>query len=158
MINKPTPLKRFAALQPLSREHHIVLQCCFAIRMGIKKNVASNLITDYIQWFYEYFFLQHAEKERLLIESLLSNEHEDLLQHFLLDLEQIKSGFESITLNESEVTLFEKKLVEHIRWQERIFFQEIQKNLSSGTIADKAKVLNLNELTSCPNYSPKFWL
>jgi len=51
MPNKP--LKRYKALQPLSKEHHHGLLLSWKLRMGFKKNIEIERMKTYADWFYQ---------------------------------------------------------------------------------------------------------
>lgn len=123
MDNKP--LKRHTALEPLSREHHYGLQLCWKIRTGFKKGVETLRIRNYVVWFYENHLLPHFEVEEKYIFPILGIDN-DLIKRALSEHQKIKR----LALSETEVHKslhsLEDVLEKHIRFEERILFNEIQ--------------------------------
>lgn len=120
------PIHRNEALQPLSREHHQGLLLCWKIRTGFSKKIEISLIKSYADWFYKNHLLLHFEVEEKHVFSILGNDHE-LVKRALAEHRKLRRLFE----NETEVTkslgLIEELLESHIRFEERVLFNEIQK-------------------------------
>jgi hypothetical protein len=47
------PIKRSAALSPLSREHHEGLLFAWKIRQGLQKNIDPERISKFTKWFWD---------------------------------------------------------------------------------------------------------
>ncbi|QCK17065.1 cation-binding protein [Mangrovivirga cuniculi] len=134
MVNKP--IKRHVSLQPVSREHHFGLLLCWKIRTGLSKNVAPERIKNYVDWFYQKHLIPHFQFEENFIFPILGNDHEHI-QKALEDHKKITSLVnQNANLPELLVEI-EKTVEKHIRFEERILFNEIQK------VADKDQ---LNEI------------
>ena len=120
------PIHRNEALKPLSREHHQGLLLCWKIRTGFSKRIEISLMKSYADWFYKNYLLPHFDIEEKYVFSILGNEHE-LVKRALAEHRKLKRLFE----NENEVAkrlgLIEELLEAHIRFEERVLFNEIQK-------------------------------
>lgn len=130
----PKPLKRHKALQPLSREHHHGLLLSWKIRSGFSKNIEVKRIKTYTDWFFENHLMPHFELEETHIFPILNEDHE-LIKRALSDHRRLKRLF-----NDDEDTLkslnkIEEELEQHIRFEERILFPEIQKAASEDQLA-----------------------
>ncbi|WP_452231985.1 hemerythrin domain-containing protein [Lacinutrix sp. MEBiC02595] len=137
MQNKPQ--KRHKALQPLSREHHHGLLLSWKIRSGFSKNIAPERIRMYANWFFETHLIPHFEMEETYIFTILEEDNE-LVKKALADHKQIKAlfaetGDDAITLGK-----IEEVLEQHIRFEERILFPEIQK------IATEEQMLQIEKI------------
>ena len=119
------PIKREKALQPLSHDHHQGLLLCWKIRTGIKKGIELQRIKTYTNWFYKTHLIPHFEIEEAWIFPILGNEHE-LVKKALTEHRRIKSICESTEDQERNLSLLEEELESHIRFEERILFNEIQ--------------------------------
>lgn len=119
------PIKRNEFLKPISREHHHGLLLCWKIRTGLKKQVDTERIKKYTDWFWETYLKQHFEIEEKYIFPILGNEHE-LVKTVLTEHCRLKLLFESKTEILKNLTLIEEELVSHIRFEERVLFNEIQ--------------------------------
>ncbi|MEZ4855337.1 MAG: hemerythrin domain-containing protein [Gelidibacter sp.] len=135
----PKPQKRHKALQPLSREHHHGLLLSWKIRNGFHKNVAPERIKSYADWFFETHLIPHFEMEETHLFSILETNH-DLVKRALSDHRRLKRLFN----NEDDITKslskIEEELEQHIRFEERILFPEIQKTATETQLAHIEKI------------------
>ena len=119
------PIKRNESLKAISREHHHGLLLCWKIRTGIKKQIEPERIKKYSDWFYTSQLLPHFELEEQHIFTLLGNENE-LVKKALSEHRRLKRLFEIETELMKNLTLIEEELESHIRFEERVLFNEIQ--------------------------------
>lgn len=121
------PIKRNESLKPLSREHHHGLLFSWKIKTGIKKNVEVARIKKYADWFYQNYLVPHFEVEEKYVFPILGNENE-LVKRAVSEHESLKRMLESNTEEFQEnISLIGDELVDHIRFEERVLFGEIQK-------------------------------
>lgn len=120
------PLKRHQALQPLSRDHHHGLLLCWKIRTGFGKGVEPNRIKSYADWFFENHLIPHFKMEEQHIFSLLEDGNA-LKQKALDDHKGLISLFSKTGEVAKTLSDIEKQLDDHIRFEERVLFPEIQK-------------------------------
>jgi len=153
-VEKPLPIKRIEALKPLSREHHYGLLVCWKIRTGIKKGIALDRIKKYINWFWGEYLQHHFEIEEKYIFPVLGNKHSLIIQakkeHQLL-----KKLFEDETDLNNSLNKLEQELQKHIRFEERVLFNEIQK------VATTKELEIISEKHYAPiqdNWSDEFWV
>ncbi|MEK6480966.1 hemerythrin domain-containing protein [Catalinimonas sp. 4WD22] len=119
-------MKRNINLQPISREHHHSLLLCWKIRTGLRKNIALDRIKKYADWFFENHILPHFEIEEKYIFPILDNENE-LVKKALAEHRRLIRLFENDEEVEKSLSRIEEELEAHIRFEERILFNEIQK-------------------------------
>ncbi|MEO5789504.1 MAG: hemerythrin domain-containing protein [Gelidibacter sp.] len=131
---EPKPLKRHKALQPFSREHHHGLLLSWKIRSGFSKNIELERIKTYADWFFENHLIPHFELEEAHIFPLLEADNE-LVKRALADHISLKRLFNDSKDLEKSLHQIEKELEEHIRFEERILFPEIQKNATEEQLA-----------------------
>lgn len=122
---QPKPQKRHKALQPLSREHHYGLLLSWKIRAGFSKDVDPKRIRAYADWFYKNHLIPHFNMEEKHIFPILENNNE-LVKRALADHRHLKRLFEA--REDDTITLhgIEEELEQHIRFEERVLFPEIQ--------------------------------
>ena len=152
MQNKP--LKRHKALQPLSRDHHHGLLLCWKIKTGFNKNISSDRIWKYANWFYETHLIPHFKIEEKHIFPILGNTNklvsEAIEQHRELQILFTESGKDTNTLSAIKA-LLEK----HIRFEERTLFPEIQ------NVATEAQMLEIEKIHQSEsfqdNLTDEFW-
>ena len=123
---KTKPLKRHKALQPLSREHHHGLLLSWKIRSGFNKNIDSKRIKTYTDWFFETHLIPHFEMEEKHIFTILENDNE-LIKRALAEHRRLKRLFNETTEVTKSLGKIEEELEQHIRFEERVLFPEIQK-------------------------------
>jgi iron-sulfur cluster repair protein YtfE (RIC family) len=123
---KHKPQKRHKALQPLSREHHHGLLLSWKIRTGFNKNISPERIKSYADWFFKNHLIPHFEMEESHIFPILDANNE-LVKRALAEHRRLNRLF---TENEDDVKALmkiEEELEQHIRFEERVLFPEIQK-------------------------------
>ena len=133
------PLKRIAGLKPYSIDHHQGLLLCWKIRTGLKNNIAPARIAAYVQWFYKNELLPHFELEEKFIFPVLGGDNslvrQAVSEHKMISLLIHEVGGEESLLQLAEV------LEKHIRFEERILFEEVQKCATPEELAEIEKVL-----------------
>lgn len=152
------PIKRNQFLIPLSHEHHHGLLLCWKIRTGYKKNIPINRIQSYVSWFYKNHLIPHFEVEEKYAFPILGNDHE-LVKRALSEHRRLKRLFEGVKEESKNLGLIEEELDAHIRFEERILFNEIQ------GIASPSQLKSLltkhsdhsNEILNDEKWKDEFW-
>lgn len=148
------PQKRHKALQPLSREHHHGLLLSWKIRSGFSKEIEPERIRIYADWFFENHLIPHFEIEETHIFPILDSDHE-LVKRALADHRRLKRLFSETENNAKTLSIIEEELEQHIRFEERILFPEIQK------IATKSQMLHIEKIHQpdkfVDNLDDEFW-
>lgn len=121
----PKPQKRHKALQPLSREHHHGLLLSWKIRVGFSKDIDPKRIRTYADWFYKNHLIPHFEIEENHIFPILEDENE-LVKRALAEHRRLKRLFEEREDDTKTLHRIEEELEQHIRFEERVLFPEIQ--------------------------------
>jgi len=149
------PLKRHLSLQSLSREHHFGLLLCWKIRTGFQKSVEVNRIKAYSDWFFQTHLIPHFDKEEKLWFPLLGNSHQ-LIKKALTDHRRLARLFNDTAQAEKSLSLIEEELEAHIRFEERVLFEEIQKTVPESTLLQAMK--QLEEKESLEDWHDPFWI
>ncbi|WOK09401.1 MAG: hemerythrin domain-containing protein [Imperialibacter sp.] len=132
-MKERTPIKRAKQLQPLSRDHHHTLLLCWKIRKGFAKDIAPERIKKYADWFFENHILPHFVAEESYIFPILGSENE-LVKKALMEHRRLTRLFNEDEAERS-LSLIEEELEKHIRFEERVLFNEIQQKASSEQLA-----------------------
>ena len=119
------PIKRHKALKPLSREHHHGLLLCWKIRQGLKLEVEPQRMKNYTDWFKLQYLYPHFEAEEEFVFPVLGAENQ-LVKKALSEHRRLKRLFNKKTEIFKALNLIEEELDEHIRYEERVLFNEIQ--------------------------------
>jgi len=148
------PIKRSEDLIQLSREHHHALLLCWKIKNGLAKDIALPRIIAYANWFYVNHLLPHFVLEEKFVFPILSKE--DLnRQKAEQQHTQLRALFERKEKDQQTLTDIQNILTDHIRFEERVVFNEAQK------LANPEQLKKLQEIEFadkiCDNESDPFW-
>jgi iron-sulfur cluster repair protein YtfE (RIC family) len=132
-MDKGKPLKRHAAFYALSHDHHDGLMLCWKIRSGLSSKIDPMRIKSYTNWFYSTQLLPHFEMEEKVIFPLLEPENE-MTKKALADHRRLRRLFEDNEDVSRSLSRIEEELEDHIRFEERVLFDEIQKRLSNDVL------------------------
>lgn len=124
-MEKKKPIRRHEALKPLSREHHHGLLLCWKIRQGIKLNVAPDRMKSYTDWFKTQYLYPHFEAEEKYVFPVLGDENQ-LIKKALAEHRRLKRLFNQKSDIVKALSLIEEELDNHIRFEERVVFNEVQ--------------------------------
>ncbi len=149
------PIKRNESLQAVSRDHHHGLLLSWKIRTGLKKEIELERIKKYAKWFYTTHLLPHFDLEEKYVFIILGNEHE-LVKKALSDHQRLIQLFESDIVSVENLIAIEKELESHIRFEERVLFNEIQM-IATEPQLEKIKSIHPDEKFS-DNISDTFWV
>ena len=150
------PIKRSNELAPLSRDHHEGLMLVWKIRKGIKNNITPGRISSYCHWFWDHHLHTHFKEEEELLVDVLPGEH-PLMQQMFAEHVAIKALLDKMN-REEDYELFEQfaqTLNDHIRFEERILFNEIEKAATPEQLQKIAT--HLREEEHCPAWPDEFW-
>jgi len=123
---KTKPIKRHQALQPLSRDHHQGLLLSWKIRTGFAKGISVDRIKNYTDWFYKIHLIPHFKEEEKYIFPILGNDNE-LVKKAIAQHRRLDRLFNSSLELKKSLIRIEEELEQHIRFEERVLFNEIQK-------------------------------
>lgn len=124
-MNRTKPLKRSEYLKAISRDHHHGLLFCWKVREGFKRDIPVTRIKRYADWFWQTHLIDHFEIEERYIFPILGNEHE-LVRRALTEHRRLKRLFEQEDDVWRALNLIEEELDNHVRFEERVLFSEIQ--------------------------------
>lgn len=141
-------------MQPLSGEHHQGLLLSWKIRTGLLNDVETQRIKKYADWFFENFLLHHFDLEEKYIFPILGKNHESV-RRALREHGRLRRLFKAVDRVRHNLSLIEEELVNHIRFEERVLFNEVQ------DVANEAQLKLLEELhvrtPGSDNWNDKFW-
>lgn len=149
-----TPIKRHSALQGVSREHHHGLLLCWKIRTGLSKNVSTERIKVYVDWFYRTYLVPHFELEETYIFPIVGNDH-PWVKKALSDHRRLIRLFTSTTADMKTLGQIEETLEQHIRFEERQLFNHVQE-MANNKQLDIIEKQHSNEKFN-DNISDPFW-
>lgn len=148
------PLKRHDVLKPLSHQHHFGLLFSWKLRKGFAKDISIDRLIAYTNWFFKTEIQPHFYKEEEYVFPILGNSH-PLVKRALKEHRRIESLFKDHENPKNSLSLLEKELVAHIRFEERILFTEIQQ---AATREDFEKIKEIHfEADPKVDYPDPFW-
>ncbi|GAB3021766.1 hypothetical protein GCM10027051_28900 [Niabella terrae] len=147
------PIKRHAALQSFSRDHHHGLLACWKLKEGLRSEVAIPRMMKYVRWFWNHQLRDHFAEEEIHIFPLLATGHPLVLQA-IREHRRLEHLFTRAAENSSTLQAIIKELQAHIRFEERELFTRIQEAANRQAIAIAAK---LDRELFVDGYSDNFW-
>ncbi len=152
-------MKRHESIVSFSREHHFGLLFCWKLRQGIKKQVALQRIKVYIKYFWEHHLREHFREEE---EVLFAGLDDKLCHQAVNDHRHIQSLLQVIIKDSQQqpdlIGLLADKLDKHIRFEERILFPHLEKELPESRLrAIGAHLLQQHPDTPEEDYPDTFW-
>lgn len=151
-MNTTKPIKRNESLKQLSRDHHYGLLLCWKIKTGFSKQVSYQRIKIYTDWFYEKHLFPHFETEEKYVFPVLGDKNK-LIKKAIKEHRHISNLFHDQSNIESSLKQIQIVLEKHIRFEERILFNEIQNAASNEQLkniqifhSDEKFVDNLNDI------------
>ncbi len=132
MLNKP--IKRNPVLQPLSRDHHQGLLFCWKIRSGVKRGIDVSRMKAHARWFWNSHLVSHFAEEEAVVFPILGNENE-LVQQAIAEHAKLKNLFSHEEMDYEFLNYLQVALEKHIRFEERILFNQIQEVANAAQLA-----------------------
>ena len=150
------PIKRTAELAPLSRDHHEGLLLGWKLQQGIKHKVAAARMAAYVKWFWPVHLEPHFQKEETFLPPLLPDGN-PLIQQMLAEHIEIEKMVASITENATyaEFIALGDMVKNHIRFEERILFNEVEKSATPEQLQQLATQLTDAEVEA--KWEDNFW-
>lgn len=148
------PIKRDRSLQPLSREHHHTLLLCWKIRKGFSNGIAPSRIKRYADWFFEHHILPHFRQEEEHVFPILGSEH-PFVRRAVGEHRKLARLFQDQEDVGKSLGLIEEELERHIRFEERVLFNEVQAMATSEQL-DQVQALH-HDAGFTDNTEDEFW-
>jgi Hemerythrin HHE cation binding domain len=158
MSKEVKPIKRSKQLTPLSKDHHDGLLFAWKIRQGLKYDADTNVIAEYVQWFWKNHLREHFREEEQILAPHLPADNE-LLKQMMEEHQEIEAMIH-ITENISDEAMLKQladAIDDHIRFEERQLFPYAEKVIPE-------KELNLiyeqlpKEKVECEKWEREFWV
>jgi iron-sulfur cluster repair protein YtfE (RIC family) len=128
---------------------------CWKIRAGFTRNIPASRMKAYADWFFHTHLLPHFEMEEQHIFPLLGSENL-LVKKALAEHRRLTRLFENAEKPEKILGQIEEELDAHIRFEERILFNEIQKQVAGETL-NEIEALHSLEAAEIACWADEFW-
>ena len=131
MNDENKPIKRSEELAPLSRQHHEGLLFAWKLRQGVQFNIEPERIARFVHWFWPLHLVPHFKKEEEILTPVLQSTS-PLIQQMFAEHDTIRGMIDSVTPETSyaQLSLLANTITDHIRFEERVLFNEIEKAAS----------------------------
>ncbi|WP_143960923.1 hemerythrin domain-containing protein [Litoribacter populi] len=154
------PLKRHAALVPLSRDHHFGLLLSWKIKKGLNVGFEKERIVRYLEYFFAEHLEPHFELEEKYIFTFLDEDHpmRTVAERQHKDLRTKVEGINNLPKGVGEeLSDFAEKLEEHIRFEERELFEHIQQVIPEDKLEELEEKLAFIHRKVEDTWSDRFW-
>jgi hypothetical protein len=145
-----SPIKRHQALVSFSKDHHFGLLLVWKIRQGLKKAVSNESISNDVLYFFDV--------EQMLFDQLPAD---DILRlRAEAEHKIIYDLVTSIDKKKDDAALLIRmadELEKHIRFEEREFFNHIQKIIPENELIEIAARFTNNSKAIDENWKDEFW-
>jgi iron-sulfur cluster repair protein YtfE (RIC family) len=152
-------MKRHAALQPLSRQHHQGLLVVLLLKKGLAKKADPVVMNQFILAAWQQELNMHFEKEeQVLLPSSTGFIDQYLLDKLLLDHASIRQTIQRLAtgkVSSDLITNFAQNLETHIRWEEKVLFPSIE-NILPANILNTLELEDVDQY-NCIHFPVKFW-
>lgn len=149
------PLKRHISLRPLSREHHYGLLLGWKIPTGLSKDVAPERIKAYSDWFFQNHLLPHFDMEERHVFPVLGGKEHPMVKRALREHRRLKRLFAAGEELGKHLSLIDEELTAHIRFEERVLFDEVQAVASPEQLAEIERLHGGQPFVE--DWEDKFW-
>ena len=149
------PIKRAEFLKEISRDHHQGLLLCWKIKSGLSKKIPVERIKSYADWFYNTYLSNHFKIEEESIFPILGMKH-PLIIKAVEEHNALRNLFNKETELENSLRQIMVDLDSHIRFEERVLFNQIQENAKEEQIEQMNQHHNSKPFVE--NSKDPFWL
>jgi hemerythrin-like domain-containing protein len=154
-------MKRNENLQPLSRQHHNGLLASLLLQKGVNKQGPLLIMKDFVMYFFEMDLNEHFRlEEEFLIPIMSSNILlKSAADKILADHAALRSLRDKIVEAPSykDITAFSTLLEQHIRYEERVAFNEAEQLLTEDQLQSIGSSVQEFNDKNCMSYPVKFW-
>lgn len=150
------PLTRSPQLTPLSHEHYDGLLFVWRIRQGVKRGASTQIMNEFIKWFWDNHLRSHFENEEKVLVSYLPGDDE-LVKRMIQEHAAIRELIpENKNLALAQISLLARQLHDHIRYEERDLFPYIENKLSIAQLDEISAKLD-HERSCASEWKNEFW-
>ena len=160
MVRLKRPLSRNEHIKKLSRKHHFSLLFCWKIRQGLKMNVATERIWEYVQYFWKQHLQPHFREEEDIFFALVNDR---LVQRAINEHKYIKKQIEDLANysgnnQRKSLAKIADMVYEHVRYEERDLLPYLERKLSKEQLENIGEQIQKHPQTSLGDlYEDQFW-
>lgn len=143
----------------LSHDHHSGLLFCWKIKEGLKKGIDALRIRSYINFFWKNHLSEHFQEEEVLLFNRLNDSltRQAKQEHAMLTERINRMNYYDVK-NEQDFLSFAELMIKHIRFEERVLFPHLEKELPVSTLETVGAYLEQQHQTPFKeDYQDRFW-
>lgn len=148
-------IQQMSSLKALHAEHQHLLELCSRIRLGLNRKVEVSRIRGYTEWFSEHYLDSHFKVEEKLVFPLLRNNVR--VKRALSNHRRIKKLLSCSCEDQRVLNLLEEELSRHVRFEERIIYNELHREVPQEQLRKIQKRLELSTPAKA-EWQDKFWI
>lgn len=158
MENNVQPIKRSVQLTPLSREHHDGLLFAWKLRQGLNNDTAIETLGEYCHWYWKQHIEKHFHKEEDILLKFMPSDNKLAIQ-----LNEEHNGIRELILSIDQkpdtitIGLLADFISRHIRFEERILFNYLERTLSQAELNHIHSQLDIAPISS-DEWKEEFWV
>ena len=154
------PIKRNRHIVKLSRDHHFALLFCWKIRTGLKLEVDTGRIKNYVYYFWQYHMQPHFWQEETILFAPVKDAE---VQKAIDDHKQINQLIKALNTSGQEdaaqLTQLADTVENHVRYEERSLFPHLEKVLAEDELENIEKQLaEQNNAAVSDDFADRFWV
>lgn len=158
-------MKRSKHLVPLSWEHHSALLNANRLQKGLANQTPKEILLDFLKYIWENDLSPHFNREETIVFSTKDWQKvaESLQKQVLREHREMGDLVEQIEAADDEeklrqlIDLFAQKVIDHVRFEERELFPQIENVFSPAALDEIEKALKEAHVPGCVVWEPKFW-
>jgi len=149
--NETPPINRHAALVPLSRDHYVGLVHAQRLKKAASKDRVARhkALADFLEVWRTEMEPHFRDEERLLPPLIVSDEDRGRLfdEHAAIERAAKEAVIKrrAVDPDAEFVERLGRDLEQHIRWEERVLFNQVQDSASERQLEDLAEATDLVE-------------
>ena len=156
-------MKRKKELVPLSWEHHSALVNANRIKLGLNVSADLNRIFEFLDYVWRHDLEPHFRREEDILlhgesQHRLSKEN---LAEFHRQHQSLRALFKEISQRPPATAEllqdFAQLLIEHVQFEERAFFPEIEQKYDRAELTEIGRLLKEAHVPGCITWQPPFW-
>lgn len=155
-------MQRNKHLEPLSHDHFEGLTVAKRIRAGLARDAAPDVIAAYVARFWDRHLTRHFEQEeRLLVPLAARCDASPLAERMAREHAHLRALAAALGDEDADrpalLETFAATLRDHIRFEERDLFPELERRADEADLAHVSAQLNAEPGDTDLDWSPRFW-
>lgn len=155
-------MQRSTHLEPLSHDHFEGLLVARRVRAGLARKAPPEVIAPYVAHFWKHYLSRHFEQEEALLLPLLDRIGAGALGERMVrehrSLEELVTALDEVGPERaSTLGTFAATLRDHIRFEERELFPELERRAAEADLVQVGQQLDAAHVDADLDWPQVFW-